>query len=37
MILAIVAYPAEYGHSGIITFIVNFDGVVCQKGSGLGD
>jgi hypothetical protein len=28
---AVVAYPAQYGNSGIMTFIVNQDGVVYQK------
>jgi hypothetical protein len=28
---ALVAYPAEYGVSGVMTFIVNHDGVVYQK------
>jgi hypothetical protein len=28
---ALVAYPAQYGSSGIMTFIVNHDGVVYQK------
>jgi hypothetical protein len=31
---AIVAYPARYGVSGIMTFLVNFDGVVYQKDLG---
>ena len=31
---AVVAYPAEYGNSGIMTFIVNFDGKVFQKNLG---
>jgi hypothetical protein len=31
---ALVAYPAEYGASGIMTFIVNHDGVVYQKDLG---
>ena len=31
---ALVAYPAEYGASGIMTFIVNHDGVVHQKDLG---
>jgi len=31
---ALVAYPAEYGASGIMTFIVNYDGVVYQKDLG---
>jgi len=30
----LVAYPAEYGNSGIMTFIVNHDGVVYQKDLG---
>ena len=31
---AMVAYPAKYGSSGIMTFIVNHDGVVYQKDLG---
>jgi Protein of unknown function (DUF2950) len=31
---AAVAYPAEYGNSGIMTFIVNYDGKVFQKNLG---
>lgn len=31
---ALVAYPARYGSSGIMTFIVNHDGVVYQKDLG---
>jgi hypothetical protein len=31
---ALVAFPAEYGASGIMTFIVNHDGVVYQKDLG---
>jgi len=31
---ALVAYPASYGSSGIMTFIVNYDGVVYQKNLG---
>lgn len=31
---AVVAYPARYGASGIMTFIVNHDGVVYQKDLG---
>jgi hypothetical protein len=31
---ALVAYPAKYGSSGIMTFIVNHDGVVYQKDLG---
>jgi len=30
----LVAYPAEYGNSGVMTFIVNHDGVVYQKDLG---
>jgi len=30
----LVAYPAEYGASGVMTFIVNYDGVVYQKDLG---
>ena len=31
---ALVAYPAEYGNSGIMTFLVNHQGVVYQKDLG---
>jgi hypothetical protein len=31
---ALVAYPAQYGGSGIMTFMVNHDGVVYQKDLG---
>ena len=31
---AYVAYPAEYGNSGIMTFIINQDGVLLQKDLG---
>jgi hypothetical protein len=31
---AFVAYPAEYRSSGVMTFIVNKDGVVHQKDLG---
>ena len=31
---ALVAYPAEYGVSGVMTFIVNHDGIVYQKNLG---
>jgi len=31
---ALVAYPAEYGASGVMTFLVNHDGVVYQKDLG---
>ena len=30
----VVAYPAQYGSSGIMTFIVNHDGIVYQKDLG---
>ena len=33
---ALVAYPASYGNSGVMTFIVNFEGVVYQKDPGPG-
>jgi len=32
--VAFVAYPAEYRSSGVMTFIVNADGVVYQKDLG---
>jgi hypothetical protein len=32
---AIVAYPAEYGASGIMTFIVNQDGAIYRKNLGM--
>lgn len=31
---ALVAYPAEHGNSGVMTFVINQDGVVYQKDSG---
>ena len=31
---AVVAYPAQYGNSGVMTFIVNHDGKVFQKNLG---
>jgi hypothetical protein len=31
---ALVAYPAEYGNSGVMTFIVSHDGKVFQKNLG---
>lgn len=31
---AVVAFPARYGNSGIMTFVVNHDGVVYQKDLG---
>src|SRR5215468_2909752 len=32
---ALVAYPAEYGNSGVMTFIVNQQAIVYQKDLGL--
>ena len=31
---ALVAYPAEYGNSGIMTFMVNHEGIVYEKNFG---
>jgi hypothetical protein len=31
---ALIAYPAEYGNSGVMTFIVNRQGIVFQKDLG---
>ncbi len=31
---AFVAYPAEYGNSGVMTFVINKDGVLLQKDLG---
>jgi hypothetical protein len=31
---AVVAYPAKYGNSGVMTFLVNHEGVVYQKNLG---
>jgi len=31
---ALVAYPAEYGNSGVMTFVVNYTGTVFQKDLG---
>ncbi len=33
---ALVAYPAEYQNSGVMTFLVNHDGIVYQKDLGEG-
>jgi hypothetical protein len=33
---ALIAYPAEYGNSGVMTFVVNHAGVVYQKDLGRG-
>jgi hypothetical protein len=30
----LIAYPAEYGNSGVMTFMVNHDGVVFSKDLG---
>jgi hypothetical protein len=32
----LVAYPAEYGNSGIMTFIINNDGDIYEKDLGEG-
>jgi hypothetical protein len=32
--IAVIAYPARYGSSGVMTFIVNHDGIVYQKNLG---
>jgi hypothetical protein len=31
---ALVAYPAEYGNSGVMTFLVNHNGAVFEKDLG---
>jgi hypothetical protein len=31
---AVIAYPAQYRNSGVMTFVVNQDGVVYQKDLG---
>lgn len=31
---ALVAYPAEYGNSGVMSFVVNYEGTVFQKDLG---
>ena len=31
---ALLAYPAEYGNSGVVTFLVNHSGTVYQKDLG---
>jgi hypothetical protein len=31
---AFVAYPAKYNNSGVMTFIINEDGVLLQKNLG---
>ena len=31
---ALIAYPAEYGNSGVMTFIVNQEGIIYQKNLG---
>ena len=32
--IALVAYPAQYGSSGIMTFVVGPEGIVYQKNLG---
>jgi Protein of unknown function (DUF2950) len=34
VVFALVAYPADYGRSGVMTFIVNRDGRVYEKDLG---
>jgi hypothetical protein len=31
---ALIAYPAEYGNSGVMTFLVNQEGVIYEKDLG---
>ena len=31
---ALIAWPASYGNSGVMTFLVNHDGVVYEKDLG---
>jgi len=31
---AVVAYPAVYGSSGVMTFVVNYEGAVYEKDLG---
>jgi Protein of unknown function (DUF2950) len=31
---AFLAYPAEYGHSGVMTFMINQDGVLLERDLG---
>ena len=31
---ALVAYPAEYGNSGLMTFLVNHQGIIYEKDLG---
>jgi hypothetical protein len=33
-LFALIAWPVEYGQTGVMTFIVNQDGVVYQKNLG---
>jgi len=33
---AVIAYPAEYGNSGVMTFIMNHQGIVYQQDLGTG-
>jgi hypothetical protein len=32
---SLLAYPAEYGNSGVMSFQVNQSGIVCQANLGL--
>jgi hypothetical protein len=32
--LPLLACPAPYGNSGVMTFVVNHRGIVCRKGLG---
>jgi hypothetical protein len=31
---ALIAYPVQYGHSGVLSFMVNQSGVIYQKDLG---
>lgn len=31
---ALLAYPAEYGNAGVMTFIVNHEGIIYEKNLG---
>jgi hypothetical protein len=33
---AFLAYPAEYGNSGVMTFMINQDGVLLERDLGKG-
>ena len=32
---ALIAYPVQYGHSGVLSFMVNQSGVIYQKDLGV--